>query len=101
MEILKALKLVSPNLYKDNKIRLFTYWLHSIKAGLVVSNVVPVACSAAVDGGIRSVCVTNFRYGVNVGFISCFYASKIYKYMDNHLSCVIGDGENSDATLRP
>ncbi|RWW11562.1 hypothetical protein GW17_00024821 [Ensete ventricosum] len=26
-----------------------------------VSDVVPVACRAAVDAGIRSVCVTNFR----------------------------------------
>ena len=27
-----------------------------------VSDVVPVACRAAADAGIRSVCVTNFRY---------------------------------------
>lgn len=26
-----------------------------------VSDVVPVACRAAADAGIRSVCVTNFR----------------------------------------
>ncbi|PKI50821.1 hypothetical protein CRG98_028816 [Punica granatum] len=36
-------------------------WLKSIKADLVVSDVVPVACRAAADAGIRSVCVTNFR----------------------------------------
>ncbi|KAI8560968.1 hypothetical protein RHMOL_Rhmol04G0297800 [Rhododendron molle] len=36
-------------------------WLNSIKADLVVSDVVPVACRAAADAGIRSVCVTNFR----------------------------------------
>ncbi|XP_009129728.2 L-arabinokinase-like [Brassica rapa] len=36
-------------------------WLHSIKADFVVSDVVPVACRAAADAGIRSVCVTNFR----------------------------------------
>ncbi|PKA48293.1 L-arabinokinase [Apostasia shenzhenica] len=29
-------------------------WLHSIKADLVVSDAVPVACRAAVDAGIRS-----------------------------------------------
>ncbi|KAG5225128.1 L-arabinokinase [Salix suchowensis] len=36
-------------------------WLNSIKADLVVSDIVPVACRAAADAGIRSVCVTNFR----------------------------------------
>ncbi|CAN6881987.1 unnamed protein product [Brassica oleracea var. botrytis] len=36
-------------------------WLHSIKTDFVVSDVVPVACRAAADAGIRSVCVTNFR----------------------------------------
>ncbi|KAL3502183.1 hypothetical protein ACH5RR_036632 [Cinchona calisaya] len=37
-------------------------WLNSIKADLVVSDVVPVACRAATDAGIRSVCVTNFSW---------------------------------------
>ncbi|KAH1056480.1 hypothetical protein J1N35_034545 [Gossypium stocksii] len=37
-------------------------WLHSIKADLVVSDVVPVACRAAAEAGIRSVCVTNFSW---------------------------------------
>lgn len=37
-------------------------WLSSIKADLVVSDVVPVACRAAADAGIRSVCVTNFSW---------------------------------------
>uniref|UniRef100_A0A7N0U826 L-arabinokinase n=1 Tax=Kalanchoe fedtschenkoi TaxID=63787 RepID=A0A7N0U826_KALFE len=39
-----------------------TEWLHSINADLVVSDVVPVACRAAADAGIRSVCVTNFSW---------------------------------------
>ncbi|KAF7817170.1 hypothetical protein G2W53_031139 [Senna tora] len=39
-----------------------TEWLNSIKADLVVSDVVPVACRAAADAGIRSVCVTNFSW---------------------------------------
>ncbi|XP_028791770.1 L-arabinokinase-like [Neltuma alba] len=39
-----------------------TQWLKSIKADLVVSDVVPVACRAAADAGIRSVCVTNFSW---------------------------------------
>ncbi|KAK8292504.1 hypothetical protein V6Z12_D06G126900 [Gossypium hirsutum] len=37
-------------------------WLYSIKADLVVSDVVPVACRAAAEAGIRSVCVTNFSW---------------------------------------
>lgn len=37
-------------------------WLNSIKADLVVSDVVPVACRAAADAGIRCVCVTNFSW---------------------------------------
>ncbi|KAL2548136.1 L-arabinokinase [Forsythia ovata] len=37
-------------------------WLKSIKADLVVSDVVPVACRAAADAEIRSVCVTNFSW---------------------------------------
>ncbi|KAK2983390.1 hypothetical protein RJ640_016014 [Escallonia rubra] len=37
-------------------------WLNSINADLVVSDVVPVACRAAADAGIRSVCVTNFSW---------------------------------------
>ncbi|XP_057490577.1 L-arabinokinase-like isoform X2 [Actinidia eriantha] len=37
-------------------------WLNSIKPDLVVSDVVPVACCAAADAGIRSVCVTNFSW---------------------------------------
>ncbi|CAN6866931.1 unnamed protein product [Brassica oleracea] len=36
-------------------------WLHSIKTDFVVFDVVPVACRAAADAGIHSVCVTNFR----------------------------------------
>uniref|UniRef100_A0A5B7AAJ5 Putative L-arabinokinase-like n=1 Tax=Davidia involucrata TaxID=16924 RepID=A0A5B7AAJ5_DAVIN len=37
-------------------------WLNSIKADLVVSDVVSVACHAAADAGIRSVCVSNFSW---------------------------------------
>ncbi|KAK9741662.1 hypothetical protein RND81_03G120500 [Saponaria officinalis] len=37
-------------------------WLNSIKADLVISDVVPVACRAAADAGIRCVCVTNFSW---------------------------------------
>ncbi|KAJ7521489.1 hypothetical protein O6H91_19G056700 [Diphasiastrum complanatum] len=37
-------------------------WLQSIKANLVVSDIVPVACRAAAEAGIPSVCVTNFSW---------------------------------------
>ncbi|KAI3975448.1 hypothetical protein MKX01_022320 [Papaver californicum] len=37
-------------------------WLNTIKADLVISDVVPVVCRAAADAGIRSVCVTNFSW---------------------------------------
>ncbi|KAL3361520.1 hypothetical protein AABB24_014411 [Solanum stoloniferum] len=37
-------------------------WLKSIKADFVVSDVVPVACRAAADAGIPSVCITNFSW---------------------------------------
>lgn len=37
-------------------------WLNSIKADLVVSDAVSVACRAAADAGIRAVCVTNFSW---------------------------------------
>ncbi|XP_078443195.1 L-arabinokinase-like isoform X2 [Wolffia australiana] len=37
-------------------------WLKSIKCDLVVSDVVPIACRAAYDAGINSVCVTNFSW---------------------------------------
>ncbi|KAF2283531.1 hypothetical protein GH714_011857 [Hevea brasiliensis] len=47
---------------RDSILATETQWLHSIKADLVVSDVVPVACRAAADAGIRSVCVTNFSW---------------------------------------
>ncbi|KAG0616552.1 hypothetical protein M758_5G124600 [Ceratodon purpureus] len=37
-------------------------WLKSIKANLVVADIVPVACTAANLAGIPSVCVTNFSW---------------------------------------
>ncbi|XP_052200216.1 L-arabinokinase-like [Diospyros lotus] len=37
-------------------------WLKSIKADLVVSDVVPIACRAAADAGIRVVCISNFSW---------------------------------------
>lgn len=56
-------------------------WLNSIKADLVVSDVVPVACRAAADAGIRSVCCTNFSWD----FI---YAEYVMAAGNNHRSIV-------------
>ncbi|XP_062163501.1 L-arabinokinase-like isoform X1 [Alnus glutinosa] len=47
---------------RDSILETEVEWLNSIKADLVVSDVVPVACRAAADAGIRSVCVTNFSW---------------------------------------
>ncbi|GMQ02600.1 hypothetical protein CsSME_00048747 [Camellia sinensis var. sinensis] len=47
---------------RDSILAMEVEWLNSIKADLVVSDVVPVACRAAADAGIRSVCVTNFSW---------------------------------------
>ncbi|AQK66868.1 L-arabinokinase [Zea mays] len=37
-------------------------WLSSIKADLVVSDVVPIVCKVASDLGVRSVCIGNFSW---------------------------------------
>jgi hypothetical protein len=55
-----------------------------------VSDVVPVACRAAADAGIRSVCVTNFRWPVHL-FVSLFvcvllgatHTMTLYKRLDS------------------
>ncbi|KAK3211979.1 hypothetical protein Dsin_016685 [Dipteronia sinensis] len=56
-------------------------WLNNIKADLVISDVVPVACRAAADAGVRSVCVTNFSWD----FI---YAEYVMAAGNNHRSIV-------------
>eukprot|EP00897_Mesotaenium_endlicherianum_P001404 jgi/Mesen1/1291/ME000013S00789 len=37
-------------------------WLHSIGADLVVSDVVPLACTAASQAGVPAICVSNFSW---------------------------------------
>eukprot|EP00252_Welwitschia_mirabilis_P018224 TRINITY_DN4050_c0_g1_i1.p1 TRINITY_DN4050_c0_g1~~TRINITY_DN4050_c0_g1_i1.p1 ORF type:complete len:994 (+),score=238.94 TRINITY_DN4050_c0_g1_i1:493-3474(+) len=56
-------------------------WLRSIKVDLVISDVVPVACRAAADAGVPSVCVTNFSWD----FI---YAEYVVAAGYNHRSIV-------------
>ncbi|KAL5226541.1 hypothetical protein ABZP36_014806 [Zizania latifolia] len=46
---------------RESILRIEAEWLTSIKAYLVVFDVVPGACRVAADAGIRSVCIGNFR----------------------------------------
>ncbi|CAL4966539.1 unnamed protein product [Urochloa decumbens] len=47
---------------RESILREETEWLSSIKADLVISDVVPVVCKVAADMGIRSVCIGNFSW---------------------------------------
>ncbi|KAL6603262.1 hypothetical protein ACP70R_043623 [Stipagrostis hirtigluma subsp. patula] len=47
---------------RESILRAEVEWLTSIKADLAVSDVVPVACRAAADAGIRSVCIANYGW---------------------------------------
>ncbi|KAF7097436.1 hypothetical protein CFC21_099253 [Triticum aestivum] len=47
---------------RESILRTEAEWLRSVKADLVVSDVVPVVCRAAADAGIRSVCIGNFSW---------------------------------------
>ncbi|XP_068641434.1 L-arabinokinase-like [Aristolochia californica] len=66
-------------------------WLNSIKADLVVSDVVPVACRAAADAGIRAVCVTNFSwdfiYAEYVMAAGSHHRSIIWQIADDYSHC--------------
>ncbi|XP_068636633.1 L-arabinokinase-like [Aristolochia californica] len=66
-------------------------WLNSIQADLVVSDVVPVACRAAADAGIRAVCVTNFSwdfiYAEYVMAAGYHHRSIIWQIADDYSYC--------------
>nr|CAB3471359.1 unnamed protein product [Digitaria exilis] len=47
---------------RQSILRAESEWLSSIKADLVVSDVVPVVCRVAANMGIRSVCIGNFSW---------------------------------------
>ncbi|CAN4085020.1 unnamed protein product [Withania somnifera] len=49
-------------LTRDSILAAEVEWLKSVKADLVISDIVPVACRAAADAGIRAVCCTNFSW---------------------------------------
>ncbi|KAK4539051.1 hypothetical protein RGQ29_032016 [Quercus rubra] len=65
-------------------------WLSSIKADLVISDVVPIACRAAADAGIRSVCVTNFSwdfiYAEYVTVAGSHYRSVLQQHITKHIA---------------
>ncbi|KAK4793267.1 hypothetical protein SAY86_023702 [Trapa natans] len=66
-------------------------WLRSIKANLVVSDVVPIACKAAADAGIRSVCVTNFSwdfiYAEYVMAAGSHHSSIVWQIAEDYSHC--------------
>ncbi|KAL6603260.1 hypothetical protein ACP70R_043621 [Stipagrostis hirtigluma subsp. patula] len=81
---------------RESILRAEVEWLGSIKADLVVSDVVPIVCRAAADAGIRSVCIGNFSWD----FI---YAEYIMGAGYHHRSIVwqiAEDYSNCDLLLR-
>ncbi|CAL0319209.1 unnamed protein product [Lupinus luteus] len=68
-----------------------TEWLNSIKADLVVSDVVPIACRAAADAGIRSVCVANFSWDfIYIDYVmdaGPTYRSMIWQIAEDYSHC--------------
>lgn len=71
-------------------------WLNSIKADLVVSDVVPVACRAAADAGICSVCVTNFSWD----FIYAEYLMVAGSHYRSVLQQIAEDYSHSEFVIR-
>ncbi|KAK4564682.1 hypothetical protein RGQ29_006670 [Quercus rubra] len=71
-------------------------WLNSIKADLVISDVVPIACRAAADAGIRSVCVTNFSWD----FIYAEYVMVAGSHYRSVLQQIAEDYSHSEFVIR-
>ncbi|KAK9989584.1 hypothetical protein SO802_029823 [Lithocarpus litseifolius] len=71
-------------------------WLNSIKADLVISDVVPIACRAAADAGIRSVCVTNFSWD----FIYAEYVMVSGSHYRSVLQQIAEDYSHSEFVIR-
>ncbi|KAK8954637.1 L-arabinokinase [Platanthera zijinensis] len=71
-------------------------WLKSVKADLVISDVVPVACRAAADAGIRSVCVTNFSWD----FIYAEYVMATGKHLRSIVWQIAEDYSHCEFLLR-
>lgn len=81
---------------RDSILAAEVQWLHSIKADLVVSDVVPVACRAAADAGIRSVCVTNFSWD----FIYAEYVMEAGKHHRSTVWQIAEDYSHCEFLLR-
>ncbi|KAM4087928.1 hypothetical protein ACJW30_07G031800 [Castanea mollissima] len=71
-------------------------WLNSIKADLVISDVVPIACRAAADAGICSVCVTNFSWD----FIYAEYVMVAGSHYRSVLQQIAEDYSHSEFVIR-
>ncbi|XP_050259527.1 L-arabinokinase-like isoform X1 [Quercus robur] len=71
-------------------------WLNSIKADLVISDVVPIACRAAADAGIRSVCITNFSWD----FIYAEYVMVAGSHYQSVLQQIAEDYSHSEFVIR-
>ncbi|KAK3131212.1 hypothetical protein QOZ80_6BG0503530 [Eleusine coracana subsp. coracana] len=68
-------------------------WLSSIKADLVVSDVVPVVCRVAADVGIRSVCIGNFSwdfiYAEYIMGVGSHHQSIVWQIAEDYSHCDI------------
>ncbi|KAM3694080.1 hypothetical protein ACB098_07G030800 [Castanea mollissima] len=71
-------------------------WLNSIKADLVISDVVPIACRAAADAGICSVCVSNFSWD----FIYAEYVMVAGSHYRSVLQQIAEDYSHSEFVIR-
>jgi len=78
---------------RESILRAESEWLSSIKADLVVSDVVPVVCRVAADMGVRSVCIGNFswdfiyaEYIVEAGY---HHRSIVWQIAEDYAHCDI------------
>ncbi|XP_076928485.1 L-arabinokinase-like [Bidens hawaiensis] len=71
-------------------------WLKSIKADLVVTDVVAVVCRAAADAGIRSVCVGNFSWD----FIYAEYVMAAGHHYKSIISQIAEDYSHCELLIR-
>ncbi|XP_016580261.1 L-arabinokinase isoform X3 [Capsicum annuum] len=78
-------------LTRDSILAAEVEWLKSIKADLVISDVVPVACRAAADAGIRAICCTNFSWDfIYAGYVmaaGCHNRSIIWQIAEDYSQC--------------
>uniref|UniRef100_A0ACD5UIC4 Uncharacterized protein n=1 Tax=Avena sativa TaxID=4498 RepID=A0ACD5UIC4_AVESA len=78
---------------RESILRTEAEWLSSVKADLVVSDVVPVVCRAAADAGIRSVCIGNFSwdyiYAEYIMAAGYHHRSTVWQIAEDYSHCEI------------